>query len=421
MNIPRMSRVRQKIDGPTLDNIADALSSQLNQIRHELNISNGQSVAIACSSRGIANYSEIVASIVSNLKLLGLHPFIVPAIGSHGGATAEGQQQVLANLGITMERTGAPVRSSMEVVKIAETEDDIPVYIDKLAAGGDHIVLINRIKKHTEFEHEFESGLLKLMAIGLGKQKGAETLHHAMLRYGYPHVILTAARQVIRKANILLGVAVVENGLRQTAAIEVIKPAEIEKREKELFKKANELDVRLPFEAADILIIDEMGKEISGTGFDTKVVGRIGLPLFSKEPETPKIKRIIACDLTEESEGNAIGIGNADFVTRRLVDKIDLDALYTNGLTGATPEMVRIPMTLKNDKECLTAAIRSVGPIPADELKIIRIKNTRQLGELEVSEAYLTEISQRLDLVMVKERRPLVFDAQDNLLPFSKD
>jgi hypothetical protein len=340
-------------------------------------------------------------------------------MGSHGAATASGQQRVLEHLGIVEEAVGASIRSSLEIVKIGETGDHIPVYLDKLASEADHIVLINRIKKHTEFEHEFESGLLKMMAIGLGKQEGAATYHEAMLSYGYPRVILTVARKVMQHTNLLFGLGTVENGYGQTARIGVCPKDNIEEMEKELFKSAKAFAPSLPFGAADIIIIDEMGKDISGTGFDTKVVGRIGLPLVADEPESPKIKRIVVCDLTDGSEGNAVGVGIADIITQRLLDKIDMDALNINTITGVCPEMGKIPLTLRNDYEAIEVAIKCVGLIPSEKLKIMRIKNTSLLSEVDVSEAYEEELSTRNDLEIVVEKRAMKFDAAGNLEPFS--
>jgi nickel-dependent lactate racemase len=275
-----MIRVRQRFPNPTLENISEEINSQLMKLDLAKKVKKGQTVAVACSSRGIANYCTIVKAVISFLKQKGLDPFMVPAMGSHGAATAAGQKRVLEHLGIN-EKEVEPIRSSLEVVNIGETEDHIAVYVDKLAAASDHIVLINRIKKHTEFDHEFESGLLKMMAIGLGKQKGAATYHEAMLTHGYPGVILTVARKVMQHANILFGVGIVENGYGQTAAISVCPKDKLEEMEKELFKSAKAYAPNLPFDVADIIIIDEMGKDISGTGFDTKVVGRIGLPLVT--------------------------------------------------------------------------------------------------------------------------------------------
>jgi hypothetical protein len=418
MDFPLMIRIKQTFDDTTLDNIPAEITAQLANLKLESSVKKGQTVAVACSSRGIANYSIIVKTVVSFLKQLKLDPFIIPAMGSHGAATAAGQKRVLQHLGIVEEDIGVPIRSSLEVVQIGETEDHIPVYLDKLASDADHIVLINRIKKHTEFEHEFESGLLKMMAIGLGKQEGAAIYHEAMLTYGYPKVILTVARKVMHHANLLFGVGTVENGYGQTAHIGVCPKENIEAMEKALFLSAKAFAPSLPFDEADIILIDEMGKDISGTGFDTKVVGRICLPLVTAEPEHPNIKRIVVCDLTEGSEGNAVGVGIADIITQRLLDKIDMDALNINTITGVCPEMGKIPLTMRNDYEAIEVAIKCVGLIPKENLKIMRIKNTSLLSEVDVSQAYEEEISTRKDIEIVIPKREMDFDAAGNLVPF---
>jgi len=418
MEYPRMMRIKQTLEDRALENIPQEIKTQFEGLGLEETVIPGQTVAIACSSRGIANYGVIVKTVIACLKKLELEPFLIPAMGSHGAATAAGQKRVLEHLGIDEKDVSASIRSSLDVVQLGETEDHIPVYLDKLAHAADHIVLINRIKKHTEFEHEFESGLLKMMAIGLGKQKGAATYHEAMLTYGYPRVILTIAHKVIQHANILLGVGIVEDGHGQTASIGICRAREIEATEKKLFKMAKKFAPGLPLEAADILIIDEMGKDISGTGFDTKVVGRIGLPLLSEEPQSPRIKRIVVCDLTQQSEGNAVGVGIADMITQRLFDKIDMEAFNMNTLTGVCPEMGKIPLTLKNDREAINAAIKCVGLIPVEKLKIMRIKNTSYLGELDISEAYAEELVKREDLEDMTGKRHFQFDLSGNLEPF---
>ncbi len=419
MNFPHMIRVRQTFDDTVLDNVSADIHTRLASLNLETVVKSGQTVAVACSSRGIDNYGAIVEAVISHLRRLKLEPFIIPAMGSHGAATAAGQKRVLAHLGIVEKDVGAPIRSSLEVVQMGETEDRLPVYLDKLASEANHIVLINRIKKHTEFEHEFESGLLKMMAIGLGKQEGAAAYHEAMLTFGYPNVILTVAGKIMQSANILFGVGVVENGYGQTAQIGICRSDDILEMEKRLFKNAKQLAPALPFEEADILIIDEMGKDISGTGFDTKVVGRIGLPLVAAEPQSPKIKRIVVCDLTKGSEGNAVGVGIADIITRRLLNKIDMDALNINTITGVCPEMGKVPLTMKNDGEALEVAIKCVGLIPRDKLKIMRIKNTARLSEVEVSEAYEKALASSRDIEVIVDKKTMEFDADGNLLPFS--
>ena len=418
MDFPHMMRIRQTFDNTTLDDIPGEIARQLASLKLQSSVKKGQPVAVACSSRGLANYSTIVKAVVSFLKKLKLEPFLIPAMGSHGAGTAAGQKRVLEHLGIVEEDVAAPIRSSLETVQIGETEEHIPVYLDRLASEADHIVLINRIKKHTEFEHEFESGLLKMMAIGLGKQEGAATYHEAMLTYGYPGVILAVARKVMQHANLLFGVGTVENGYGQTACIGIGPKENIEEMEKELFISAKAYAPTLPFGEADIILIDEMGKEISGTGFDTKVVGRIGLPLVTPEPESPKIKRIVVSDLTEGSEGNAVGVGIADIITQRLFDKIDMDALNMNTITGVCPEMGKIPLTIKNDYEAIEIAIKCVGLIPREKLKIMRIKNTALLSEIDISQAYEDEVARRDDLEMVTPKREMEFDAAGYLKPF---
>jgi hypothetical protein len=418
MDLPCMIRIRQKLEAPILKEIPQEIASQVNRLRLEKKVKRGQTVAVACSSRGIANYSTIVEATVRSLQELGLEPFIIPAMGSHGAATAEGQKKVLDNSGISEEKMGIPIRSSLETVQIGEIEDHIPVLLDKMASEADYIVPVNRIKSHTDFEYELESGLIKMMTIGLGKQRGAAMYHQAFFKYGYPRIILAVARKVLLNRSILFGVATVENGYGQTARIDVLSPKEFEDREKELLKFAKRLEPRLPFGDVDILIIDEMGKDISGTGIDTKVVGRIYMPLLAKEPEVPRIKRIIICDLTENSEGNAVGIGVADFVTKRLVDKVNVEATYVNAITGGDVERVRIPLTLRNVQEAVEVAARSVGLIHPEALRVMRIKNTKHLVEVEISEAYKEEVSQRKDLEIIIEKRPLVFDMEGNLEPF---
>ncbi len=419
VDFPQMLRIRQTFDDTTLDDIPGEIQEQLTQLKLETRIKSGQTVAVACSSRGIANYGLILESVVSFLKQLKLDPFIIPAMGSHGAATAAGQKRVLEHLGILEEDVAAPIRSSLEIVQVGETAEQIPVYLDKLASEADHIVLINRIKKHTEFEHEFESGLLKMMAIGLGKQEGAAVYHEAMLTYGYPSVILSVARIVMQHANLLFGVGTVENGYGQTALIGAGLRDDIEEMEKALLKSAKAYAPALPFDEADIILIDEMGKEISGTGFDTKVVGRIGLPLVTAEPEGPRIKRIVVSDLTPGSEGNAVGVGIADIITQRLFDKIDMGALNMNTITGVCPEMGKIPLTLKNDVEALETAIKCVGLIPREKLKIMRIKNTAMISEVDVSEAYEDDIANRDDLEIVIPKKAMEFDAGGYLTPFN--
>jgi hypothetical protein len=413
-----MIRIRQMFDAPVLDNIPQEITSQINRLGLEKRITPGQKVAIACSSRGIANYSTIVESAVRSLQGLGLDPFIIPAMGSHGAATAEGQKRVLEHAGITEKKMGVPIRSSLEAIQIGETEDRIPVFLDKLASEADFIVPINRIRSHTDFESEIESGLMKIIAIGLGKQKGAATYHQACFNFGYPRVIQTVARKILESGRIQFGVGIVENGLSQTAKITVLKANGLEDGEKVLLWEAKRMEPTLPFEDVDILIIDKMGKDISGGGIDPKVVGRFYMPLLEKEPESPRVKRIILCDLTVQSEGNAVGLGLADFVTKRLVNKMDMEATYINAITGGSPEHAKIPLAVPDDRKAIELAAGSIGLISPEKLKLMRIESTKHLREVDVSEAYQEDISKRSDLEIAAPGRPMVFDQASNLTPF---
>lgn len=417
MDFPEMIRIRQTFEAKEVTDIRAEMTGQLERLHLQQKVKPGDRVAVACSSRGLANYPLMVRTVVAYLKHLKCEPFIFPAMGSHGAATAEGQARVLKHLGISDDTVGAPVVSSLDVVELGQTEEGIPVYLDKNASQAEHIVLINRIKKHTEFEHEFESGLLKMLAIGLGKQHGAEGYHQAMMSYGYPRVILSVAKRIMAHANLLFGVGSVENGYNQTAELGICHPEELDATEKRLFREAKRLTPALPFDEADIIVIDEMGKDISGTGFDTKVVGRIGLPLVSPEPERPRIKRIVVCNLTEGCEGNAVGVGIADVITQRLSDKIDIQALKMNTITGFCPEMGKIPLTMPNDREAVRFAVRSLGLEPAQERRIIRIKNTRLLSEIEVSQAFEGDLANRPEL-QILGRGLMEFDSSGRLLPF---
>jgi hypothetical protein len=418
MEFPKMLRIRQYFEAPTLNNIHNEVVSRIESVISSSTIREGQTVAIGCSSRGIKNFASIVKATTESLLQMNLKPFIFPAMGSHGAASSAGQKKVLENYGISEDTMGVPIKSSLDVVQIGKTEDHIPVYIDKFANAADHIVLINRIKHHTEFDSDIESGLMKMMAIGFGKKIGATIYHKAIMVHGYPKIIKSVARIVLQSEKVLFGVGIVENSLNQTSKIGVLRPHELEEKEKELLLEAKRLAARLPFEDIDVLIIDEMGKDVSGTGFDTKVVGRILMPLVVSEPDSPRVKRIVVCDLTKDTEGNADGVGIADFVTQRLVDKIDLNALYINAIAGAEPEHAKIPLTLKNDQEAIEVAIGSVGIIPQEELKIMRIKNTMRLSEVEVSEAYRNEILKREDLEIVEEAKSMEFDKNGNLISF---
>lgn len=420
MTIPRVVRVRQTFKASSLDDIEGTVTARIDALGLARRVRPGASVAVGCSSRGIANYAAIVKATLDGLQRLGLRPFLFPAMGSHGAATAEGQKQVLEAYGLSEAAMGVPIRSSLDTVHLGALPEGVPVQIDRHAQEADHIVLINRVKAHTEFTHDFESGLLKMMAIGMGKERGATLYHKAFMIHGYPKIILSVAERVMATGKVLFGVGIVEDAFCNTAAVEALPPERLLEGEKALLRLSKALSPRLPFDDVDVLVIDEMGKDISGAGFDSKVVGRILMPLVSPEPESPRVKRIVVCDLTDKSAGNADGIGVADFITRRLYDKIDLEALYVNALAGSEPEHARIPMTMASDREAVAAGVNTVGLVAPEDLRLLRIKNTLRLDELEMSEAYLTEAA-GADVEVLSEPYELAFDAAGGLRPLFVD
>ncbi|MDH3520095.1 MAG: DUF362 domain-containing protein [Myxococcales bacterium] len=411
--LPRMMRIGQRFAAPRLDDVAGAVARGVQALALEGRVAAGASVAVGCSSRGIANYPVLVRATVDALRRLGADPFLVPAMGSHGAASAEGQVAVLARLGVDPATAGAPVRASMDVVQIGTSADGIPVLIDKFAAEADHLVLVNRVKSHTDFTHEFESGLLKMLAIGLGKQRGAELCHREMMVRGYPRVISQVAERILATGKLLFGVGVVENAYAQTAEIGVLAPEGLAEAEAALLRRAKALAATLPVGEIDLLVIDEIGKDVSGAGFDPKVAGR---PEVGEPSSGPRVKRLAVRDLSEATHGHAAGIGYADFTTRRLVEKIDRVALYTNALTASAPEEARIPLTLESDLEMIVTALGTIGPVSPERARVVRIRNTLVLDEIEVSEAYQAELASRPELEMREAPRPM-FGADGALPP----
>ncbi len=414
MNYPSMYRIRQKIDAPEVTDIEGVVASEIAALGLGEKIAPGASVAVTAGSRGIANIDRIIAEIVRSLKAVGASPFIVPSMGSHGGASAEGQVEVLGSLGITEEAVGAPIRSSMEVVEIGRSEFGYPVLVDRIASEADGIVVVNRIKPHTEFEGPVESGLMKMLAIGLGNHAGAFQVHQQTVIHGYRKVIPAMGKMILEKLPLLFGVGIVENIYDRTAMIRALPGDELLAGEVGLLAEAKQLMARLPVENLDVLVIDEMGKNISGTGMDTNVIGRI-MFVGEEEPPSPSITRIAVLDLTEPSHGNAVGIGLADFTTRRLVDKIDLHKIAVNSITAMTPEKGRIPIALETDRAVLDACIETIGAVPLEKARIAHVRNTLEIGQLDVSETVYQELSGRSDLELVEALGPLYFDENGGL------
>jgi hypothetical protein len=407
-----MIRVRQTFPRPRVADIPRAVTQTLGAAA--LRVKRGDTVAVGAGSRGIANIGVIVGATVAWLKELGARPFVFPAMGSHGGGTAEGQLSVLEHYGITETTMGCPVRATMEVVQVGEALG-LPVWLDTLASEADWIGIVNRVKPHTDFKGTIESGLFKMMTIGLGKHRGAIQYHRANIHHGYETVITAVGREMLAKARIGFGVGVVENGYDETAHIEAFAPEALEAGERRLLKSAREWMARLPFSPIDVLIVEEMGKNISGSGMDTNIIGRPSNP-HEPFPSDPKILWIVTLDLTEESYGNAVGIGNADFTTRRLVDKIDMKPTLINAVTACAPGGAKVPATFDTDREAVETALSCIGLTPPSSARVIRIKNTLMLGEIEVSEAYAAELAKRPDLTPIGDAAPLPFDAAGRLV-----
>ncbi len=414
MTFPHMYRIKQRFEGPTIQNIPAAVRETLADLRLGDKVKPGQTVAITSGSRGVANIDKITRTVVDELKGLGLKPFIVPTMGSHGEATAEGQRKILEHYGITEANMGCPIKSSMEVVRIGEVKG-IPVFCDKNAWGADHIAVIGRIKTHTDFDNEIESGLFKMMAIGLGKQHGAEHYHRAGHQYGYAQVFPTVGKTVLETGHVLFGLGIVENGYDETAKIQAMLPKDFWEGEKALLRESKVWMAKLPFEKLDLLIVDELGKDISGAGMDPNVIGR---PSVQKVPEFPKIWRLFVRDLTPACEGNAIGVGMADFTTRRLVDKINYKAMNMNAITSGVADAAKVPMAFETDREAIQTALGMVGLTPPEQAKVVRIKNTLHLTELDVSEAMLPLVKAHDRLSIVSGPTEFAFDSTGNLRPF---
>ena len=418
MVLPRMLPVRQTFPvTPPLDICAE-VRAQMKPVLGRLRP--GAKIAVAVGSRGITNLQRIVAEALEALQGAGAKPFIVPAMGSHGGATPEGQTALLAEYGITEAQLGVPIRASLEVAHLGKGEEGSDVYFSEEAGRADGVVIINRVKPHTDFGGCLGSGILKMMVVGLGKRVGAANFHACASRRGYEAVLRASARVTLRSAPILCGVAIVENQRHETAKLQVLLPEDMEAREMELFAQAREWMPKLPFQDLDFLIVDRIGKNISGAGMDPNVIGR-GVhgysSLLGDRSASPVIRRLLVRDLTPETHGNAIGIGMADLTTSRLVRSIDHRVTAINALTALTLQCAKIPIHFETDREAMSRALDSLALGDPREARVVRIADTLSLEHLEVSEAYLETVRARPDLVALGEPREMGFDAQSNLMP----
>ncbi len=416
--LPRFFRVRQHFASQAIEDIPAAVIDALDGAQLKFEIQPDQSVAIAAGSRGIADIDTIVRAVVDYVKTIGGKPFIVPAMGSHGGATAEGQSAVLASLGMTAQSMGCPIASSMETVIVGTSDQDVPVHFDKLASQADHVIVVNRIKAHTRLIGDFESGVIKMLMIGLGKHRGAQTYHQVFADYGYrlDRIARDVVPVIIKQTPITMGLAIVEDAFDRVAHMEAIKPDQLLSTESGLLKQARAMMPSLPFEYADLLIVDQIGKEISGTGMDTNVVGRKSNDRAAAEHECPKIREIFVRSLTEKTNGNATGIGIAEYCHTQVTRDMNLEMTRINCVTSGHVSAGAVPLHFDSDREVLDAALAQArDPVGA---KWMWIRDTLHLESVACSEAYLSDANCRNDLEVIDPPRELVFDAAGTLKAF---
>lgn len=417
--LPPMAPVRQHFAAPREIAVADAVARELARPQIAACLRTGARIAVGCGSRGIAQHGAIVRALLAELRRRGARPFVFPAMGSHGAATAAGQQQVLEDFGLAEAVTGVPIVASMDTVVVGHLDDGTPIHVDRAAAAADGIVLVNRVKPHTTFHAPHESGLVKMLAIGMGKIDGATALHaHGMDRF--EHVLPAAARIVMAHCPVLFGLAVVENAHDETAHIEAVAAADFFTREPELLATARASMPRLLFDDLDVLVIDEMGKNISGTGFDPNVTGRNkrAVPWVNE----PRVAKIVVLSLTPETHGNANGVGSADVITWRLFSQIDTAPTYANCITARYIDGAAIPMIMQHDRDAIALAVKTLVRRRPEDARIVRIRNTLALGAIEVSSALLPEVAARPDAFAITgPARPWGFDAHGTLAPLRID
>ena len=374
-------------------------------------VPDGGEVAIGAGSRGIANLPAIVAGVVGAVRDAGYDPFVFPAMGSHGGATGEGQREMLESLGVTPDAIGCEIRSSMEVVQVGETPDrGVPVYADAHAADADAIVPVNRVKPHTDYDGPVESGLSKMLVIGMGKQRGAKTAHEWAVDWSFRNMIPEIAEKLLAELPVAGGVAIVEDEFDDTDVIEGVPPSGFLDREAELLELAYDRLPTIPFDDVDVLVLDRQGKDVSGQGMDTNVIGRRPFAINEPEPELPDVKRIFVRGLTETTHGNAMGMGSADFVHRDLAAELDSPTTLINAITASTTRGVRLPPVVETDRAGLVASLSTVGVVGPDDARVLRATDTMRLDRLYASPALVEAARERDDLRVVAEPSPIEFD-----------
>jgi hypothetical protein len=419
VSYPKIVRLRQHFERPRVADPAAAVVHQLERLDLARRIRPGHTVALTAGSRGIANIAVVLKATADYLKRLGARPFLVPTMGSHGGATAEGQRRILESYGMTEEFTGVPIRDSMDVVSLGTTPEGYPLFLDRIASQADHIGVVARVKPHTGFHGPIESGLLKMMMIGLGKHAGALEYHRILMEQPFDRVVRSVGRAVLQKAPIAFGLALIENAYDETAFVEAVAPADFEAREESLLVEARRLLPRLPWDHADLLVVDEIGKEISGSGMDTNVVGRKRAFRAQPPPDGfPTMRLIFVRGLSAHTHGNATGVGLADFTTSRLVRDMDYRATVVNCLTAGYPEGAFVPVHFETDREVFDAALAILGSRRPEDARVMRIRNTLAVEELDASEACLDGPAPATEFARNGAAHQLAFEADGNLGPF---
>ncbi len=418
MPFPRLLVVRQKFPDRRIPDVAAEVQKQLAGAAFAARLRPGSRIAIGVGSRGIHNIAAIVRAVVRYWKEQGMRPFLFPAMGSHGAASAEGQADVLAHYGITEAAMGCAIVSQLAVVSLGKTADGIEAFMDKTAYDSDGVMLVGRVKWHTDFAGKIESGLFKMMAIGLGKFAGAQRYHAYAYRLGLEHVIRSVGRQVLASGKILGGLAILEDACHNTARLDAVPVEAMERREEENLALVKSWMATIPVDL-DILVMDEIGKNISGAGMDTKVVNRGVNGEYNPWPGAPRIERIFVRDLSELTYNSAVGLGMADVVTDRLVNRIDWEPTWINSLTANTPAAIRTPIHFPSDRECLERVAPTVGKIDLGDVTYGWIRNTMELGRIALSENLRGEIARHPQLE-VEATLDFDFDGRGNLIsPFA--
>jgi len=416
MEFPRLYLVHQNFPDRRVHDIPGTVKKELAGAGFGSKLPRGAKVAIGVGSRGIANIATIVRAVADYWRSAGMQPFIFPAMGSHGAATAEGQADVLAHYGIHEATMGCPVLSQLEVVSLGKTSEGLEAFMDRNAFSADGVMLVGRVKWHTDFAGGIESGLFKMMAIGLGKFAGAQRYHTYAYKLGLEHVIRSVGRQVLRSGKVLGGLAILEDAHHNTGQLTAVPIDGMEQQEEQLLKLVKSWQGHVPAQNLDILILDEIGKNISGAGMDTKVVNRSVHGLYNPWPNTPVIERVYVRDISDISYGNGVGLGMADAVHDRLLEKIDWVPTRINSLTASTPAAIRTPVHFPTDRQCLEVLMPTVGKFDMSEITICRIRNTMQLNKALVSENLLAEIKRNPICEVVEGPLPFEFDSSGNLL-----